>query len=333
MIRVALNGFGRIGRTFLRAWCITPAAQKFIQLTAINVGPASTKDLVYAVRYDSIMGTLNLDVQFADGMLTIGDHKIVVLTQPDPDKLAWRELGIDWVVDASGRFTHRADAQKHLDAGAHNVLITAPATDEDCTVIPGVNDASYSAKHHIVSLGSCTTNAVIPVLAVIKSLVAIEQVSLTTIHAYTNTQVLLDVEAKSTRLSRAAALNIIPSSTGATRVVGKVMPELAEKIIGNSVRVPVAKVSLIDLVVTVQKNLSVADLNGAFERAQLGTLKNILSITYEPLVSGDFAGNAHSVIIDGLLTQVQGRCAKIFGWYDNEWGYSVRLIDFLTKVK
>ncbi len=329
MVTIALNGFGRIGRTFLRALLTTKNSN--LNVTAINVGPTSTKDLVYAIQYDSIMGQLHETVSFENNILTIGTQKIAIFTESDPAKLPWKQLNIDWVVDASGKFTKRVEAEKHLAAGANKILITAPAVDEDITIIPGVNDSQYQQKHMIVSLGSCTTNAIIPTLHVIRQLATIEQVSLTTIHAYTNTQVLLDVEAKSTRLSRAAAINMIPTSTGATQVVGKVIPELQNKIIGNSVRVPVAKVSLIDVVILLKEKITKDALNNAFENAQQKSLKNILAITYEPLVSSDFGGNPNSVIIDGLLTQTQGHFAKVFGWYDNEWGYSMRLIDFLTK--
>ena len=329
MVTIALNGFGRIGRTFLRALLTTK--NNNLHVAAINIGPTSTKDLVYAIQYDSIMGQLHETVNFENNILTIGTQKIAIFTESDPAKLPWKQLNIDWVVDASGKFTKRVEAEKHLVAGAKKILITAPAIDEDVTIIPGVNDNQYQQKHTIVSLGSCTTNAIIPTLHVISQLATIEQVSLTTIHAYTNTQVLLDVEAKSTRLSRAAAINMIPSSTGATEVVGKVMPDLQCKIIGNSIRVPVAKVSLIDVVVLLKEKITKDALNNAFENAQQKSLKNVLAITYEPLVSSDFSGNPNSVIIDGLLTQAHGHFAKVFGWYDNEWGYSMRLVDFLVK--
>lgn len=331
MIHIALNGFGRIGRTFLRVLMTDPSIDKKIKLVAINLGPANPKDLVYSILYDSIMGPFIGTVTYANNILTVNKKEIIILTESDPTNLPWRSLEVDWIIDASGRFTKRIDAIKHLEAGAKNVLITAPATDEDISIIPGVNDSAYQTNHHIVSLGSCTTNALAPLLHVVQHAVGIEYASLTTIHSYTNSQVLLDVENKSIRLSRAAAINMIPSSTGATKVIGKVIPELNGKIIGNSVRIPLAKVSLIDVVMTLKKSISKDDLNHAFEQAQKGALKNILAITYEPLVSSDFGGNPHSVIIDGLLTQTNGTMAKVFGWYDNEWGYSMRLKDFLLK--
>jgi glyceraldehyde-3-phosphate dehydrogenase type I len=297
------------------------------------MGPTSTKDLVYAIKYDTLMGPYTpKEIIFENNILTINGHKITILTQADPAQLLWKELGIDWVIDASGKFTKRELAEKHLQAGAQKILITAPATDEDVTIIPGVNNDAYKKEHKIVSLGSCTTNALVPTLHVLRQLAPLEHVSFTTIHAYTNTQVLLDVECKSTRLSRTAGVNMIPTSTGATLVVGKVIHELDGKIIGNSVRVPLTKVSLIDVVAITKKALSKETINQAFEHAQQDKLKNILSITYEPLVSSDFNNNPNSVIIDGSLTQTQGTVAKIFGWYDNEWAYSLRLLDFLEKT-
>jgi len=330
MIKIALNGFGRIGRNVLRALLTTH--HKKLNLVAINLGPTSTKDLIYAIKYDSLMGTYTpQEINFENNVLTINGQQITILTQADPAQLPWKQLAIDWVIDASGKFTKRDLAKKHLEAGAKKILITAPATDEDITIIPGVNDAQYKKEYSIISLGSCTTNAIVPALHVISQLATIEHVSFTTIHAYTNTQVLIDVESKSTRLSRAAGINMIPSTTGATQVIGKVIPELNGKIIGNSVRIPLAKVSLIDAVIVTSVPLTKEKINHAFEQAQQKSLKNILAITHEPLVSNDFSNDPHSVIIDGLLTQTQENIAKIFGWYDNEWAYSLRLLDFLEK--
>jgi glyceraldehyde-3-phosphate dehydrogenase type I len=330
MVTVALNGFGRIGRNFLRAWLTHKTPH--INLVAINIGPASTKDLVYAIRYDTLMGPLpQMPITFENNILTIDNHKITIFAQADPTQLPWHDLHIDWIIDATGKFTQRALAQKHQQAGAKKVLITAPAPDPDVTIIPGVNDSAYKKEYTIVSLGSCTTNAIVPMIHVINQLTPIEHIAFTTVHAYTNTQVLLDLENKSTRLSRAAAINMIPTTTGATQVVDKIFPQLAGKIIGNSIRVPITKVSLIDAVLITHDTLSTKIINQAFETAQNNKLKNILSITHDPVVSSDFTNDAHSVIIDGLLTQCQDNITKVFGWYDNEWAYSMRLIDFLSN--
>jgi glyceraldehyde 3-phosphate dehydrogenase len=238
------------------------------------------------------------------------------------------------VVECTGKFTKREGAQKHISSGAQHVLISAPAHDEDVTIIPGVNDAAFDAKkHRIVSLGSCTTNALAPLLKVLNDEFVIEQSLMTTVHAYTNSQVLLDVETKDLRRSRAAALNIIPTTTGATKVVTKVLPELAGRVQGCALRVPVAKVSLIDLSFTTQKPISAPMINELFARAALTQqLRSIIAITHDPLVSSDFSANPHSVTIDGLMTATSGdHMGKVFGWYDNEWGYSMRLKDFLLQ--
>lgn len=332
MIRIAINGFGRIGRTFLRVLLNDETIHKHLELIALNLGPASTNDLVYAIKYDSIMGTYTGPVSFENGILKVNNFTVRVLTQKDATQLPWQELNIDWVVDASGHFTKRADAQKHLDAGAKKILITAPAKDEDIAIIPGVNDARYKKEHRIVSLGSCTTNALAPIIDVINKTFNIQHAAMTTVHAYTNSQALLDVENPKTRLSRAAAINMIPTSTGASEMVGKIFPELAGKIIGHSIRVPLATVSLVDVVMQVNKPTDAAAVNRAFEHASTQALKGIMAVTHEPLVSSDFSGNPHSVIIDGQLTSTNGQLIKVFGWYDNEWGYSTRLKDFLRTT-
>jgi len=346
MINIALNGFGRIGRNFLRSLITDKTAQKTLNLVALNIGPANLNDLVYSVKYDSLMGTFDGNVSYSNDILTINNLEIKVLTECNPENLPWKDLQIYWVVEATGRFTNRPDAKKHLEAGAKKVLISAPATDEDCSIVPGVNDEVYKNSDTIISLGSCTTNALAPTLYVINNEFGIESGALTTIHSYTNSQVLLDVDDTKTRLTRAAAINMIPSSTGATKVIGKVIPELKGKIIGNSVRIPIPKISLIDVVVKLKKEASKEAINKAFEQAkqnypvqdnpeqdnpEKNRLKGILDITYEPLVSIDYYGNPHSVIIDAQLTETHGNLAKIFGWYDNEWAYSVRMKEFLIK--
>ncbi|HBR71134.1 TPA: type I glyceraldehyde-3-phosphate dehydrogenase [Candidatus Dependentiae bacterium] len=331
MIRIALNGFGRIGRNFLRTLIIDPQSEQKIKIVALNIGPAQPEDLPYWIQYDTLMGPFFGDVSYKNNVLKINDHEIKIFTELDPTKLPWKDLRIDWVIDATGHFTKRAGAEKHISAGAKKVIITAPAQDEDCSIVMGVNEEVYKKEDKIISLGSCTTNALAPTLAVIHKHFGIRHASLTTIHAYTNSQVLLDVNDTKIRLTRAAAVNMIPSTTGATKVIGKIIPELKGKLIGNAVRIPLDKVSLIDLVITLEKNATAEEINEKFAEANKNELTRILDITHEPLVSSDFKGNPHSVVIDGLLTTCQNNIAKIFGWYDNEWAYSLRIKDFLVK--
>ncbi|MFC1842825.1 type I glyceraldehyde-3-phosphate dehydrogenase [Candidatus Dependentiae bacterium] len=333
MINIAINGFGRIGRNFLRAVLQDKASHKKIRVVVINVGPAKLHSVAHMFKYDTLMGEYLGDAKVKDNELEINGYRVTLLNQTDPKKIEWYKYGVDWVVDATGKFTSREGAQLHLDSGAKNVLITAPAKGEDVTIIPGVNDQDYNPERdHIVSLGSCTTNAIMPMLKVLHEKFVVKNGFMTTIHAYTNTQVLLDVEKKDLRRSRAAALNIIPTTTGATKVLGKVMPELEGLIGGNAIRVPVAKVSLIDLTFIAKEVITKEKINHAFEYASKEGLKGILDISYEPLVSSDYSENNNSVVIDGLLTKVISHTGKIFGWYDNEWGYSVRLKDFLLSV-
>lgn len=329
-MKIAINGFGRIGRTFLRAILHDKHACEKIEVAAINIGPANTEFTAHMFKYDTIMGTYHGDVAMRDSKLFIDDHVIQIFAECDPTALPWKDLKIDWVVDASGAFTKREKAELHLKAGAQKVLITAPATGEDASIIPGINMQSYDPKkHNIVSLGSCTTNAFIPMLKVLHDNFEIMNGFMTTVHAYTNSQVLLDVEAKSLRLSRAAALNIIPTTTGAAKMLAKVIPELGPLIKATSLRVPVGVVSVIDLTVMVKKQISADVINQAFVKAAQSHLKKIMQVSNEPLVSSDFKGNGHSVIIDALSTDAVGNTAKVLGWYDNEWGYSQRLKDFL----
>jgi glyceraldehyde 3-phosphate dehydrogenase len=334
-MKCAINGFGRIGRNFFRVLLEDAAARKDIELVAINLGPKENPaTIIHMIKYDTLMGTYKGDVSFHDGKLSVAGYEIVVLAESEPEKLPWAEMGIDWVVECSGHFTSREQAERHLAAGAKAVLISAPAKNEDVTIIPGVNDADFRVgKYTIVSLGSCTTNAFVPTVKVLQDSFGIERGYMTTVHAYTNTQVLLDVNDDDPRRSRAAALNIVPTDTGASKLIGKLIPELAGRIGATSVRVPVAKVSLIDLTFTSPKKLSIEAINQAFTAAsEQGAMKGILAITHEPLVSSDFSGDNHSVVIDGLMTDVcNDHMGKVFGWYDNEWGYSVRMKDFLLQ--
>ncbi len=332
MLNIAINGFGRIGRNFLRVLLQDKKAQKKIKVVAINVGPADIATIAHMFKYDTVMGIYPGTVTMTNGTLRVDQYDIPLICEMDPSCTNWGSFDVEWVVDCCGQFTDCESAKKHFKAGAKKVLISAPAKDEDVTIIPGVNDHWFdSKKHSIVSLGSCTTNALLPMVKVLHETFGIKNGFMTTIHAYTNAQVLLDVERKDLRRSRAAALNIIPTTTGATKVLGKVMPELDGLIGGMSIRVPVAKVSLIDLAFVAHKEVTVEVMRAAFIKAASGNLKGILGVTNEPLVSSDFSGDNHSVVIDLPLLDAKNNSGKVFGWYDNEWGYSVRLKDFLLS--
>lgn len=331
MITIAINGFGRIGKNFL--WCLVTDLQALQEITigAINVGPAPKEFVAHLFKYDSILGTFPGDVSLKNDYLCINNLEIPLLAESNALSLPWSPLAIDWVVDCSGKFTHRAKAQEHIQAGARAVLISAPAHGDDITIIPGVNDAAFDAKKHtIVSLGSCTTNALAPLLKVLYEQCGLQRGFMTTIHSYTNSQVLLDVSAHDLRRSRAAATNIIPTTTGAQETIGKVLPELAGKIIGRAVRVPVDIVSLIDFTFESDRALTSELINKSLRKSGAqGVLKGIIGHTDRPLVSSDFKKTTYSIIVDELLTEVQGKLGKVFGWYDNEWAYSLRLKDFL----
>ena len=332
MINIAINGFGRIGRNFLRAVLEDSLAKDIIKVVAINVGPSGTDGVAHLFEYDSLMGKYPGKVFIDNDVLIVDDYKIALVAEADPVKLPWKKFNVDWVVESSGHFRTRELASKHISAGAKKVLVSAPMKDDDVTIILGINDSLYDRKkHHVVSLGSCTSNALLPIVKVLHEEFEIKRGFMTTIHSYTNDQVLLDVEKSDPRRARAAALNIIPTSTGATNVIGKVFPELGSKIHGCSVRVPVAKVSLIDLCVETVKNVSVQQVNDSLEDASNDSLLGIMDVSHEPLVSSDFSGNSHSVVIDSLITETEGNLIKVFGWYDNEWAYSVRIKNFLEQ--
>ncbi len=331
MITIAINGFGRIGRNFLRAIMLDETAQKQINVAVINIGPANPENVAHMFKYDSLMGTFYGSVEMNSDTLVINGTPIKIISECDPSKIDWISYKIDWVVESSGQFTKREKAQLHLDAGALHVLITAPAKEEDIAIIPGVNEDKFNPKtDRIVSLGSCTTNAFIPTLKVLHDAFGIESGFMTTVHAYTNTQVLLDVENSDLRRSRAAALNIIPITTGASKMLDKVMPELKGKVAATAMRVPVAKVSIIDLIFNTDKPITPETVNNEFLKAAGTNMTGIVSVSMEPLVSSDYSCSPFSVIIDGLLTKTVGNhMGQVFGWYDNEWGYSVRVMDFL----
>lgn len=325
-LKVAINGFGRIGKIFLRVLLQDTNAEKNIKICAINLGPSSPEDLDTFFKYDSIYGEYKENITYKNNKLVIGKHEIEIFTETDPTKLPWNKLDIDWVVEASGKFANRDGAQLHLDAGSKNVLITAPSKDEDVTIIPGVNDDSYDKeKHKIVSMGSCTTNCFAPIVKVIKENFELTHGLMTTIHAYTNNQALLDSEHKDPRRGRAAAINIVPTSTGADRVITKIYPELSGKLQGVALRVPVANGSIIDFTFNTTQKLTKESINQAFEKAA----NNVLFFCKKPLVSSDFIGSPYSCSIDSLMTMATGTMGKVFGWYDNEFGYCSRLKDFL----
>jgi len=328
-IRVGINGFGRIGRNFFRA---QHALGADIAVVALNdLGDART--MAHLLRYDSNLGPFPGEVELADGVLRAAGEEIRMLSERDPAALPWAELGVDVVLESTGFFTDRAGAQKHLDAGAKKVVISAPATDPDITVVLGVNDDTYDpAAHDIVSNASCTTNCVAPMAKILHELGEIESGFMTTIHAYTNDQVILDFPHKDLRRARAAAINLIPTTTGAAKAIGLVLPELQGKVDGISVRAPVATGSLTDLVVSLERETTVDEVKDAFRRASQAELAGILQYSEDPIVSTDVNGSGFSCIFDSELTMVRGSSVKVFGWYDNEWGYSCRLVDLMGKL-
>ncbi len=332
MKRIAINGFGRIGKTFLRTVLSDPVAREELDIIAINIGPGNAHLTAHFFNYDSSMGTYQEQVSMENNVLCIGDKRIAILTETDPKKLPWKELEIDWVVEATGRFIAKKDVEQHISAGAKAVLITAPSPDADCTIILGVNEYAFDKLiHKVVSLGSCTTNALVPLLHLLHEAFVVTSASMTTLHAYTNNQVLLDLPDADVRRARAACLNMIPTTTGAMKVVGTILPELAGKVSGLSLRVPIAKVSFLDLSFTAKEQISKEAIYRACVKAQVGSLKGIVEVTDKPLVSSDFSGNSHSAIVDGLLVDHNEGIGKLFAWYDNEWGYSCRLRDFLVR--
>ncbi len=327
--RVGINGFGRIGRNFFRA---SLERDTGFETVAINdLGDAAT--MAHLLHYDSILGPLEGGAQAGDGVIRAAGVELKVLTERDPAQLPWGELGVDVVLESTGFFTSRDAAQKHLDAGAKKVVISAPATDPDITIVLGVNDGAYDReRHHVVSNASCTTNCVAPLAKVLHERFGIEHGFMTTIHAYTNDQQILDLPHKDLRRARAAAINLIPTSTGAARAIGLVLPELKGKVDGVSVRAPVPTGSLTDLVVHLSREATADEIKGAYRAAADGPLAGILQYTEDPIVSTDIVHSQYSCIFDGSLTMASGRDAKVFGWYDNEWGYSCRLVDLVDRL-
>ena len=330
-MKVAINGFGRIGRTVFRI--IASRTDTDIEVVAIN--DLSDDDiLAYLLEYDSVMGRFDQDVTVVDGLMTVGGHEIAMLREPDPAKLPWAELGVDVVIEATGVFRDRASLQKHLDAGAKRVILTVPAKDSiDETIVLGVNDENLDADDRIVSNASCTTNCLAPLAKVLDDAFGIRKGVMTTVHAYTNDQRLADVPHADLRRSRAATENIIPTTTGAAKAVGEVLPQLHGKLDGMAMRVPVPDGSTVDLVVELDRNVTVEEVNAAVKAAANGPLKDILEYNEDPIVSTDIIGNPHSSIFDAGGTHVLGgNLVKVMSWYDNEWGYSNRVVDLIERL-
>ncbi len=328
-IRVGVNGFGRIGRNFFRA-ALAQGAD--IEIVAVN-DLTDNATLAHLLKYDSILGRLGKTVTTSDDSITVDGHVIKTFAERDPAALPWGDLGVDIVIESTGYFTNADAARKHLDAGAKKVIISAPAKGEDLTVVLGVNDDDYDpATHHIISNASCTTNCVAPMAKVLLDNFGIVKGLMTTIHAYTNDQVILDFPHSDLRRARAAATNIIPTTTGAAKATSLVIPELKGKLDGIAMRVPVPTGSVTDLVVTLEREVTRDEINAAFKAAAEGPLKGYLTYTEDPIVSSDIVSDPSSCTFDSLLTMAQGDQVKVVGWYDNEWGYSNRLVDLVGLV-
>ena len=329
--RIAISGFGRIGRLVLRS--MLARHKNGLAVVAVN-DMADLKTNAHLFRYDSTYGVYPGKVEIGEGVISIDGHNIAVLNEKDPSRLPWKRLGVDIVIESTGVFTDAAHVRAHLEAGAKKAIVTAPATNEDITLVLGVNDSAYDPrKHHIVSNASCTTNCLAPVAKVVHDSFGIERGLMTTTHAYTNDQRILDLMHKDLRRARAAAMNIVPTSTGAAKAIGLVMPDLKGKLHGLSLRVPTSTVSVVDLVVDLKKAATVEAINNSLKQAAEGKMNGILAYCDEPLVSSDFRGNSASSIVDGLSTVVlEGKMAKILSWYDNEWGYSCRVGDVAELI-
>jgi len=336
-VKVAINGFGRIGRLLYRAALETRTEIDFIAVNDLT----DAKTLAFLLKHDTVHGPLPFDVEVQDDTLIIKKDSAVVnelkvLAQPDPAKLPWGEMGVYLVVESTGRFRKREDAAKHLQAGAKKVLVSAPmrpATSADLTVVYGVNDDQYDPeKHNIISLASCTTNCVSPVAKVLNDKFGIKSAIMTTVHSVTNDQRLLDMQHRDLRRARSAAFNIIPTTTGAAEAATLTVPELKGKMTGLALRVPTPDVSIVDLTAQLEKKVTREEVNAAFKEAAQGTLKGILDYTEEPLVSSDFIHNPYSAIVDGLSTIAIGNLVKVLAWYDNEWGYSVKMVKMIEKI-
>ena len=328
-VKVGINGFGRIGRNIMRA----SMGDKSIDIVAVN-DLTDAKTLAHLLKYDSILGNLNADIKADKDRITVDGDEFQVLSVRDPAQLPWKSLGVDIVFESTGLFTNRDDAAKHLTAGAKKVVITAPAKKPDITVVLGVNSDRYDpSAHQIISNASCTTNCLAPIAKVLHQSFGIRKGWMTTVHSYTNDQNLLDLPHKDLRRARAAAVSIIPTSTGAATAVGEVLPELKGRLDGIAMRVPTPNVSVVDLAAILDKKTTTEEVNAAFKAAASGPMKYLLQYTEEPLVSIDFRGNSHSSILDSQYTSVMdGDFVKVLAWYDNEWGYSNRCVDLLKLM-
>jgi len=329
-LKVGINGFGRIGRQVLR---IIKEQRAPIEIVAIN-DLTDTKTLAHLFKYDSVHRAYKGTVMHDESSITVDGQKIRIFKEKDPAALPWKDLGVQVVLESTGKFTDAEGARKHLTGGARKVIISAPAKNEDLTVVLGVNHDKYdNAKHHIISNASCTTNCLVPLVKVIRDNFGFKHASMVTIHSYTNDQNVLDFPHKDLRRARAAALSMIPTTTGAAKATALVIPEVKGKIDGISIRVPTPDVSLVELTVEVEKATTIADVNAAFKAAAGGAMKNILEYNEEELVSSDYVGNPHSSILDAKCTNViDGTLVKVSGWYDNEWGYSVRCVDLIRYI-
>jgi len=332
-VKMAINGFGRIGRTFFRAALKDPSFFQEFEVVAIN-DLADAKTLAHLLKYDSIFGKLDAEVSYKEKAIIVNGMEIQVLNEADPQRLPWKDLGVEIVLESTGRFTRREGAQKHLQAGAKKVVISAPAKNPDVTIVLGVNEQVYDPENHnIISMASCTTNCLAPLVKVLNDKWGIEKGFMSTIHSYTGDQNLLDAPHKDLRRARSAAINIVPSSTGAAVAIGEVIPEMKGKLIGGAFRVPTPTGSLTDFVAILKSNVTVEEVNAAFKEAAEGPMKGILGYSEDPLVLQDIVSDPHSSVFDSALTMVNdGNFVKVCSWYDNEWGYSCRAADGMKKL-
>jgi len=328
-VKIAINGFGRIGRLVFRAGY----KNKDVEFVAIN-DLADAKTLAHLLKYDSVHGIMNAEIKAKDNSIIVGGKEIKIFTEREPEKLPWKDLGVDVVLESTGKFTDRAGAERHLKAGAKKIVISAPAKSPDVTVVFGVNQEIYDKnKHNIISMGSCTTNCLAPIVKILHREFGIEYGLMTTIHAYTNDQVVLDEPHKDLRRARAAALSMIPTTTGAAKAISEVIPEMKGKLDGLAIRVPTPNVSIVDFVATLSKSTNKDEVNVKFREYAQGAMKGILTYSDEELVSRDFNGNPHSSIVDLPNTAViGGKMVKILSWYDNEWGFSNRMLELLSFI-
>jgi glyceraldehyde 3-phosphate dehydrogenase len=326
-VKIAINGFGRIGRLVFRAGY----KSKNVEFVAVN-DLADAKTLAHLLKYDSVHGIMNAEVKAKDSAIIVGGKEVKTFTEREPEKLPWKDLGVDVVLESTGKFTDRAGAERHLKAGAKKVVISAPAKSPDVTVVFGVNQEVYDKnKHNIISMGSCTTNCLAPIVKILHREFGVEYGLMTTIHAYTNDQVVMDEPHKDLRRARAAALSMIPTTTGAAKAISEVIPEMKGKLDGLAIRVPTPNVSIVDFVATLSKSTSKDELNAKFREYAQGAMKGILACSDEELVSRDFSGNPYSSIVDLPNTAViGGKMVKILSWYDNEWGFSNRMLELLS---